>query len=632
MKLIFLVFAIILSISSFAQISKEERIQDSIIGWDPNNIYDHYLKPQTTAEGKQKVIYLNKIAEWVKKSYTPVAGLGEYERYANATNYFDVFHVWDVDFNHLDAKKRFRPIGETGFPRFWIGANFIPGAWSLDFMNKGDWFFTVAPNGAVANTKIDSDEKMKGRDPKISPNAYPYLPWINETETIYLAPGNKLPMRLATKGEFLNRALERMDYVEDSLVKEETQKEWRKDATTQANIKKAKKDEVDRIRSGIKKYLDKYKNRLNEPAYVDGLQFRWYDFDPNDDDLFAERKNAFQYPVYIIDAATIKKMSDSKPLWISITFAYSKPTDGNKYQEAYKSLTQNLNLDYIYNYFFDPEKVKGVEYTPANEAGLKARLDGYRRKNKYDLAPADNSSKFAAGVLFQEDFSGDGEGSEPANWYYYNAGATPFTIVKPKNENGNWLKPGFGRAIRPKVMKQLPANFKMEWDVLADANYTDNIGPSIRLELSNGSISANNSFGKSPDPKSASIGISIIAGNEADFNNNNYRGEVRIDVKNYPEVNEENFNKGLVAQYPIREFTNKKTKVHIAVQVQNGGISFYVNNKLVLKPNDFKLQYGGACKLCDIPSDLRFRNFILSNTSNNRDIGIYVSNFKITAL
>ncbi len=277
MKFLFVFSALILSVTCFAQITSEQRIQDSIVGWDPKNIYDKYVKPPTTAIGKQKEIYVNKFAEWVKKSYTPVAGLGEYQRYINTNNYAVLFHVWDVAFDHLDAQKHFKPIGETGLPRFWMAANQLAGTWNIDFMNKDDWFFTMQPNGSAGQTPMETVTKMKGRDPKIHPNVYPYITWINDWEAVYLAPGNQLPIIQVTKGEFLNRALERLDYLQDSLIKEDIEKEYRKDEATKKSIVDRRKNEIDKYRNNISQLLSKYKSELNDPAYVTSWQFTFRD-------------------------------------------------------------------------------------------------------------------------------------------------------------------------------------------------------------------------------------------------------------------------------------------------------------------------------------------------------------------
>lgn len=52
---------------SFAQLTAEQRIQDSVIGWWNNNYWDRNWKPQTDPVGKKKEAHLKNMIEWMKK-------------------------------------------------------------------------------------------------------------------------------------------------------------------------------------------------------------------------------------------------------------------------------------------------------------------------------------------------------------------------------------------------------------------------------------------------------------------------------------------------------------------------------------------------------------------------------------
>ncbi|MFT3936977.1 MAG: hypothetical protein QM726_25350 [Chitinophagaceae bacterium] len=632
MKWIFAVLAVLVFVKGFAQLSAKERLQDSVIGWDPTNYYDRNFKTPTTATGKQKMAYVNKFAEWVQKTYTPVAGLGEYQRYVNENNYSVLFHIWDVEFNYLDAQKRFRPVGETGYPRFYIAANMLGGYWNIDFMCKPDeWYFTMQPNGRVAETPLDAEKKMKGRDPRIDPNVYPYITWINDWDAVYLAPGNKLPIIQVSKGEFLQKALSRMDYLQDSLIKEDLSKEYRKDEATKNGIISRRKTEIDQYRDNIQQLLTKYKSQLSEPAMVTNWQFTYHDIITGSWDVFKRGPNTMYYPVYKLDAAAIQKMKDAKPLWIAILLPHAAKEDGNKRYEMYASLTHHLNYEYIYNYFFDSAKVKGVAYTPANNDQLKARMDAYKNRNNHNLTAITATVSNEPGIHFKEDFSANTEGSEPINWYYYKAGAKAYSVESIAGEKGRWLKLGYGRAIKPSLMKTpLPKSFTLEYDLATDKNYSGRTGAAATVTLTNHTIITNNDVrGISAGSKGALIEIRAESGNEDDYNNNNYRGILRVDIHNTPDPNEQNFSKGIRAEYALREFTNKKSKVHISVQLKDGLLSIFVNGKQVIKPTDFKMTYGADCKLCGIPVDLQLTGLLVNNNSNDNSIGAYISNISI---
>lgn len=632
MKQLFTAAFFLFTAQTFCQLTREQRLQDSVVGWDPKNYYDRNYKPQTSAVGKQREAYVNKFAEWMKASYTPVAGLGEYQRFVNANNGSVTFSVWDVAFDYLDADKHFRPVGETGFPRFYLAANTLAGTWNIDFMCRpNEWFFTMQPDGSAPNET--ERKKRLNSDAKISESIRPFLSWKNDWYAVYLTPGNKLPIVPVTKGDFLRAALNRMDYLQDSLVKEDTEKEYRKDEAAKKRIYDFRKGEVDRYRDNISQLLTKYNDRLNEPAEVRNRQFTYHDITTGSWDVFGGGPNTVYYPVYKIDGATVQKMSCAQPVWIAAIFPFQTAGDGAKAYEMYRSMTEHLNYQYIYDYFFDPEKVKGVGYKPLNEEALKARLEAYRARNNDNLAASSQKKSWGSNVYFAEDFSGATEGGEPADWFFYRPGSTPFSVVSLPGEKGKWLKLGTGRSIKPVLLKApLPKNFTLECDVATDKAFSGRTGGALQLTLTNSNLNTNNDVsGKSSDQKSASVEIRIEAGNEADYNNNNYRGLLRADVKNYPnDPNEQNNAKGIRAQYELRQFTDGQSRVHITLTVKDGGLNVWVNDKPVIKPSDYKLTYGGNCVLCGVPGELQFRNLLLNNVTDSRSgAGIYVSNIRL---
>ncbi len=619
---------LLLPMPAWSQLTREQRLETSIIGWDPANYYDRNYKPKTSPVDKQREGYVNKFAEWVRKSYTPVAGLGEYQRYVREYNYHVLFSVWDVDYNYLNAQKGFKPIGETGFPRFQVGANLLAGTSDIAFMSSPDaWFFTMEPNGFAPFGRQD---RMKGRDPKIDPNVYPYLTWQNEsTCAVYLTPGNKLPLLAVTKGEFLDRALASMDGVLEKIRKDETER-WRDRSDNVPSVMKLKTEEVDKVRATIRSLKDKYRNRLNEPAEVTNAQFDWRQITNGTWDVFTNAPNSSYYPVYKIGAETITKMRTAEPLWIAAIFPYHSKNDGNKNYEMYAAMTRNLNYGYIYNYFFAPDKVKGQGYVPANEAELKARLEAYGKRTTYTTTAPAAAASLPANVHFHETFSKDTPGSEPADWYFYRTGSTPFTVTTLAGTDGNWLKMGFGRSIKPAFLKApLPKSFTLEYDVATDNGFSGRTGGAVELMITSRPLSTNNSETKSNLPKDALITVRVESGNEADYASN-YRGLLRVRISNTPEVNEESFVKGITAEYPLKEFTNRKNSVHISVRVNDGAVSVLVNNKVVIQPSNFKMTYGGTCKLCGVDPSQVFNNLLWNNVTNDSQaVGVYIGNVKV---
>lgn len=127
------------------------------------------------------------------------------------------------------------------------------------------------------------------------------------------------------------------------------------------------------------------------------------------------------------------------------------------------------------------------------------------------------------------------------------------------------------------------------------------------------------------------VKINIESGNVADYDNNNYRGVLTIHINSTPSINEQNHSEGILYSYPLREFTDKKTTVHVAVKVKGTLLTVLINNKQVAVSTDFKMTYGGACISCGLPAGTRFNAVFWENATNDAEnVKIYISNVKIT--
>jgi len=611
-----------------AQLTPEQRIQDSVIGWWSNNKFDH-LKPQTDVIGKKKEAHVNKILEWVKKSYTPVAGLGTYSRYIHKTGYGVLFEIWDVshDKEWTEPDGKFKPIPEQNTP-FWVGVNRTFGSFAIPFLQKeNESFFTMQPDGYEAADRLENGKKT---DPRIHPNAYKYITWCNNWQTVYITPNNKLPFVAVTKAELLQKAEEGLDKQWASEVKD-VQEKW-SDKKTQDEVLAIRKREIEKYRTNIQQLRERHQSTLNEPAVIRDMQptMRSFQLDP---DIFkidnaAKELNA-AYQVYKIDATLRAKMESDVPQWIAIAFPFETKEKGNQLYELYTALSQNFNYEYVYNYFFNPEKIKGIPYKPANEDQLITRLNNYRKKNAAAIDPAANTVSMPANTFFFDDFSSSNQGSEPVNWYFrkYGKHAVVTTLT---NHLGKWLKLGYNTPVNPSLLKKpIPENFTLEYDVVTDGDFTSRTGGAVKLSLNTRAANADGTEINAGN--GSSVSIEIASGNEADYNNNNYRGIVRIKLNSTPDLNVENNSSGLLYEYALLEFTNKKTKIHVTVKVKNNVLTVFINNKPIAISTDFKMIYGGKCITCGLPAGTKFNSVFWSNSTNDADtIHVYISNVKIT--
>ncbi|MGC4103162.1 hypothetical protein [Ferruginibacter sp.] len=613
MRKMFLTTALLCSSSiAFCQLSPEQRIQDSVIGWWSDNHYDREWKSPADAIGKKKEIHINNMVEWMKKSYTPVGGLGTLTRYMGTNGFGVKFLVWNVshDKRWTDPKGNFRPIPEEN-TKFYISANLIPGSYPFDFINRPDLFlFTWQMDGYDPAGGVPKPEK---RPAGIHPNASKFITVRNEMQSVMLAPNNKLPFIPVTRGELLQLA-------DDAISKQ------------YATANDYDKKNIERVRTNIAKLKEKYKNSFDEPANIRDMQPTIHSFDFTDPfELSVNDKNwKHYYPVYKITGDVLQKMKAAEPQWVTVWLPYETKEDGNQLYEMYTAITQNLNYEYIYNYFFSPEIIKNIPYKPSNEEQLNARLAAYRSKGK-----ADNNAvikaNLPAGVHFMEDFSSATVGQAAPDWFFRTF-AQHCTVVNVNGESGKWLQLGYNTPISPTLLKKpLPENFMLEYDVVTDGGYSTRTGGAVRLTLNSRKAFVDGNESNKGD--GSKVEINITPGNESDYNNNNYRGEIRVKINSYPKTNEENFSEGIYDNKPLKEFTDKKTRIHVAVKVKNSNLSIFVNNKEISNTASFKLLYGGACKTCGLPQGTLINNIFWTNTTDDSEhIKVYIGNIKISKL
>lgn len=302
-------------------------------GWWAANRYD---KLKAGGDPKKTAI-LQLFVDWVRQSYTPIdKSLGSYQRYNLDWRYGVAFDTWSISAKP-DANGAKKPEGETN-ETCWMDVNAIPGSYAIEFINKPgqDVYFTW-PEDGYAETQWFLDRR-EGSDPRITPNAYPYITRVNDWLTVFLVPGNQLPFTPVTKGELL--------------------------------VKAAAAATDDYYKNKIRQLKVKHNTSLNQPAVINALQCRENSFEV-DPDIFDPHTWAYQgklkhnYPVYKLTAATIARCK-AQPMWISVCFPFKKQAESAKGFAMYKAMTERLNFTYIYNYFFAPEKVKGIAYTPIN--------------------------------------------------------------------------------------------------------------------------------------------------------------------------------------------------------------------------------------------------------------------------
>ena len=111
----------------------------------------------------------------------------------------------------------------------------------------------------------------------------------------------------------------------------------------------------------LKNNKEKYKNRLQETAEV-------FESQPNIQlenfpDVFEGNEyQSNKFPVYKVDPAMAELCKKDKPQWILVSWFWNPRDPAAKY--LHESIINNFNFEYVYNFFFYPEKVKGQPYKP----------------------------------------------------------------------------------------------------------------------------------------------------------------------------------------------------------------------------------------------------------------------------
>lgn len=611
-----------------AQLNTRDRFPDSVIGWWPENRYDK-LKPASDAVSRERTRMLNLFAEWVKKSYTPVGGLGSYQRWIGSDIFGVAFDVWDVS-SKPDANGKYKPEGETNIT-FRIEANTIPGSFPIYFMNRPgqDCYFVWQPDGYAS--EVQTLERRKGSDPRISPNAYPYITRVNDWQSVFLAPGNKLPFTPVTVEELLQQAEASLPWELEKAKKEEEQ---RSPGDTKAinDALAYKRTEIDKIRSNIHQLRQRHAGSLHQQAVISAMQPSMLSFE-TDPDIFDTNNWSGQqplkqyYPVYKLTSAAVEKAKQAQPLWLSIYFPFQTQASGNRHYEMYRSLTENLNYTYIYNYFFDADKVKGIAYTPLDPAGLVARLNGYRaRHQKREAVIAARQTSIPSNAVLYEDFGNDALGARPAAWRISDRDVQT-VVTTIEGQAGHWLKAQYNMQIMPVSTKPLPKDFLLEFDIVTD-DFEGVTGARWALTLSGinkraGGVTASSKFF-----------LEVTSGRaEAARANHNYRGIARVRLNNFPSSMPYNDQGGEIA-ISQQVFTNEKRKTHVAVKKQGDNITVALDGKDLVSAAGLKTRYGNKpCGDCAIPADVEYGKLIFQNMTQDADkVNAYIGNIKVVRL
>ncbi len=383
MKKIFLYsIALLLVTHLVAQPIPTQSIKDSSIGW--MKIYG-FKGVKQGAKVDNKVYSANQLslcdsfANWIQASYIPMGGLGHvkkavsdklglYNQYtAGKPQSFGAYSKTYTELRYNSAGKM-EPYTNT---HIWWGiyANGVPGDWPVrDICTSSEYYFTIP----TAETQ-ESDEKIKKQlDISAYPGIKPYTSfWVKNMgfgggkEVVILCKDNKLPFIKISREEYLQLLEKAIPVFYEAGKKRISEAEQGVQQRIAVSVKQLD-EKIEGYKNCIKKNREKYADRMNEPAMTSntpGLSDLGNGKDLfNGQDLTDAEPNTALYPIYKIDPQMAIHCKEDKPQWIIISWSYYVYDPIEQHQQD--AILQHFNFGYVYNFFFNPEKVKGQPYKP----------------------------------------------------------------------------------------------------------------------------------------------------------------------------------------------------------------------------------------------------------------------------
>jgi hypothetical protein len=455
-----------------------------------------------------------------------------------------------------------------------------------------------------ATTQVDDEVTRKRLDLTNNSNTGKYISyWLkNEgfgsgTQNVLLCKDNKSPFIKITKGTYLallEEAIPRFYLEEKRKIHEAEQGIRDRIATAMKRLD----ERIERFKTGLNKNRDKYKNRLAELAMMSTTQPMLQDLD-NERDVFTsmyltdQETRAGRFPIYGIDSAMAALCRKDKPQWIMVSWAYFSGASAVEKQQ-HDAIVNNFNFEYVYNFFFEPEKVRGQGYSP---------LRSPREKKVSALSPASEASKknlSDKNVYFFEDFSTSAQNTKPIGWATkLNHVSTTATVTNPDGLQGNWVEMK-GHFMGWSMKKPLPADFTLTYDVVASKNFTWG-AKGLTMQLSRET---------SPGNAESYLKVKLRPGYDGK------EGETTVETKFPFPPGYSNFTKWLAAP----GFSNNKStnRVTVTIKKKEEKLLVYIDEKLI---GEYEKAIPGAHLFNAITFDCG------GNTSDNDKY--FISNIKI---
>jgi len=477
--------------SAQLQRSEQEITRDTITRWIYHNsaLTKKVLKPVKTSEGKIYSVWQQAVTDslqrWIQLSWYPRAGacyvlnsvvpgsLYENTQPGPIQAYGISYHQFPASYSNRLKKL---DVGGEAHEVLSILANGPIGTYIKILSGKGRNWFITTPSLDVASAPTGDDDDGLLDELKNYPALAPYLHWHRQyrNHTIVLAKDNKLPFSKVTVGEYL-QAFE--EFTKSRATTDDTNYKLPAEFVAQ---------ELKKIPTAKQRLMDK----LSEPVRF-GSEDGYYD--PSN---ICNGKNCREtFEIYQLSSESIELMKKDKPLWINITLKWSR--DDLRDYHVYQSICRNFNFDFLYNYFFAPEKMNSKVYKPVNPPQKNIPRKAYVAERSALVKEAKNNPN----IMFLEDFSGNAPGKEPVGWFSTGTNtsgiSTTFATVKqPKNKSDLWLQliPRQA-AVSNAIRNPLPQNFTISFEINCTENYGSSAVSFFLSDMKDNSQILNSNFG-----------------------------------------------------------------------------------------------------------------------------------------
>jgi len=487
MKKILFITLLVANLTSYAQIYHDrigfdlESIADIDIGWMA-------IRKHTTApKGKQlgdriysakQIGYSQLFTEWMQQSYVPKGCLGDATYYQNYIPKFSssnslLGNAIDQHSNTLPhlygARSRIYMFLKKDEKGKFVPQNSLTDKWNIEanglnsisnpisFISSAGAHYFILPdfknNDKGYNPNDKAASNLSGFDNHKNIAAYQHFfsPTFEEKSYIViLTKNNILPFDKITIGEFFTQVEKQFPVWQkiDPVPAEQF-------ATAQKNLARLK---------------EKYKNKWNDIAEIrlDKTQINLASFvnaTEGYDDMFDNNATTRSFPILRVNKKAQELCKSDQPQWLVIRWDLGMQ-NSRYYMHLHESILNNFNFDYVYNFFFAPEKVKDKPYKPLRSPFFKERVtvneaSGISKKN--------NSDK---NIFFFEDFSTTAIGKSPVGWQATPSSGTSAVVTQPEGLEGNWVELK-GHTINATLLKKpFPQNFTLSYELAVPQNFT----------------------------------------------------------------------------------------------------------------------------------------------------------------